>query len=185
LYEYCGSEPISFTDPDGYARTPVDPNPLPEPLVDTGLKLCKTEGLLITHSFIKTRNGLGYGYYAKSHLRATTCKDDICTLGVVQGAVVDTDSQAYPKAPCSRIIINSDCYDPVCYANAVENQLNWWMWQNNDWMGYNVLFYNCHHWADQVVYGAFVNSEILKQCKKKPQGPKCRDPEIIAGYPYY
>ena len=185
LYEYCGGCPIAFLDPDGLIRTAINPSQLPDHLVDTGIKLCESDGWLITHTFIKTRSGRGFGYYAKSHLRAANCLDDVCTMGITSGAVVDTDAQAYPKAPCSRVIVNSDCYDPVCYAKAVEDQLDWWLGMNDQWMGYNVMFYNCHHWARQVIRGRLANSDILKQCKRNPPGPKCREPSIIAGYPYF
>jgi RHS repeat-associated protein len=185
LYEYCGGCPIAFLDPDGLIRTAINPSQLPDHLVDTGIKLCESDGWLITHTFIKTRSGRGFGYYAKSHLRAANCLDDVCTMGITSGAVVDTDAQAYPKAPCSRVIVDSDCYDPVCYAKAVEDQLDWWLGMNDQWMGYNVMFYNCHHWARQVIWGRLANSDILKQCKRNPPGPKCSEPSIIAGYPYF
>ena len=107
LYEYVGGRATNLSDPMGLAmgnwplagcqrkipslppsKTPpliIFPFVIPRPnLVDTGLQFC--DGRL--HGFILLTDGVGYGFYAESHLAggATKC-DDLKTLTIVPGQV--------------------------------------------------------------------------------------------------
>ncbi len=126
-YHYCGNRPTKATDPTG-TTTIIPIFPREGRWVDTGIKFCDAT----LHGYIKLSDGIGYGFYAESHIGgAQGIGDDLATIGLVNGVVTNDDAIVYKDAPCRSILVNACCWDVKCYTRKVEE------WVRQDYAIYN------------------------------------------------
>ncbi len=107
----------------GVQVCPTKVEPCRKNMEKTGVQICNTGGL-INHAYIKAC-GKGYGFYAASHLHSATCVDDILTMFIVSGKVIDYDHLSYPDAECSDVYVDTCCIDPDCYKSHVCAMAEW------------------------------------------------------------
>lgn len=159
LYEYQQSTPINSLDPSGYAQW-----------VRTGIKWCtgymvKPDidlwNLLGVHDFLMV-DGVGWGFYAKSH--AGGPPDSSGGIGVIStiGTVVSGDEQKYPNAyglpgqqtysRCHEYLVDEACCKGGAkrFHDAVAEGV---LAQGHD-LPYGALTANCKAWAGGVVAAA-------------------------------
>jgi hypothetical protein len=168
LYRYVHNRPTNATDPTG-TTTLIPILPPSGRWMDTGIKFC--DGTL--HGYIKLWDGVGYGFYAESHIGGGAgIGDDLATLGLANGIVTNDDATVYKDAPCNSILVNACCWDVKCYTRKVEE----WVRQDSatynrgttNRRNYNVVFNNCYTWRSRAagMYGETgIYGPDLSECR--------------------
>ena len=166
---FCSRDPIGYVDGQNLYRAYLGlsgTDPTGEKMVKTGIQLCN-DGGPFGHSYVKTKGGIGYGYYAQCHLEAPSVCGDLKTVLVTPGIVKDFDHDAYPDAACKDMYVNDECIDPECYEKTIDSLMSWW--ELNPGL-YNVFMRNCHTWSRDLVYGSVPNGAIWSNCSRNGKG---------------
>jgi len=169
LYRYADNRPTTARDSGGTTTLIPIIGPREGRWVDTGIKFCDAP----LHGYIMLSDGVGYGFYAESHIvGGAGIGDDLATLAWVNGVVANDDAIVYKDATCKSILVNACCWDARCYTSKVEE------WVRQDYATYNlgtrnrrkynVVFNNCYTWRNRAA-GMYGESGIygpdLSECR--------------------